>query len=317
MKSFTDTLSYWVILGLRRLCLVLGLDRASALMGWIWQTTAPHTKRHSRADRQLATAMPHLASGERHRILRDMWENLGRTFAEGLIIDRLLAEPWRIRFSDEEMYRRIFARGDAPGQRHPGQLLISMHAGNWEAFGIPLVHHGRRVAALYQTVQNEHIDRMLRAQRETLFTAGVIAKGSGALKRVVGLLHAGDAVGILTDHRESGQPAVPFFGYMAPTTPLPARLALKTGAELYVARCRRDGGVRFVVDIELIDPEPSGDIDSDVIRVTGEIQARLERWIRERPHEWMWGHRRLSRGVLGDDPSIEPAPSNQSAMAAQ
>ncbi len=293
-RRISNLLGYAVLRLVSAFLGLLGLERASAFMGWCWRTFAPKTKRHPRALSQLQAALPELSPGERENTLRAMWDNLGRTFAEGMLLDRLLAEPDRIVVEDQVLAAQL-QQQSATGV---GSVFVSMHSGNWEALGIPLAERGMGVAALYQAVQNPLLERYLLEQREKLYRAGMISKGSHAMKRIVRLLRSGDAVAMLADHRQAGRGImVPFFGQDAPSTPLPATLALRTGARLVVGRCRRVGPVRFAIDLKEIAVEPTDDHDKDVERVTGLIQAQLEAWIRERPQEWMWAHRRWSRDV--------------------
>lgn len=281
----------------RGLVLLLGIERGSAFMGWVWRTFAPWTKRHGRALSQLEASIPELAPGERERIARNMWHGLGQTFAEGLVLDQLGQNTDRVTIENSEVLDKIReASGDDDKPR--GWVLVSMHSGNWEAFGIAVLKQGIHAAALYQSVANPLVDEELRRQRTLFWRAGMITKGSSAMKRVVGLLRKGDGVGILADHRVSGSDVeVPFFGKLAPSTPLPASLALKTGAHLILCRCKRVGQARYSLEAMALPAEKTGDHDADVQRVTAAIHAQFEAWIRERPHEWMWAHRRWSRDV--------------------
>lgn len=295
--SFSHRVEHAVLRLVRGLVLLLGIERGSRFMGWVWRTFAPWTKRHGRALSQLEASMPELLAAERERIARDMWDGLGQTFAEGLVLDRMgQHQDWISLENPEVMQNARFPDGESDQSR--GLLLVSMHSGNWEAFGVSVLHQGIHAAALYQSVANPLVDEELRRQRTLYWQAGMITKGSSAMKRVVGLLRKGDGVGILADHRVTGSDvAVPFFGKPAPSTPLPASLALKTGAQLILGRCKRVGLARYAVEVKHLPAEKTGDHEADVERVTAAIHAQLEAWIRERPHEWMWAHRRWSREV--------------------
>ena len=264
-------------------------------MGWCWRTIAPLTKRQPRAMAQIEAALPHLSQNERRRIIAAMWEGLGRTFAEGLLLEDLMAQPERVVVEDEALATSLCD----PAQTPNGVVFVSMHSGNWEALGIPMVERGLHVAGLYQAVQNKHLEADLKARRSALYRAGMISKGSDAMKRIVRILRSGNAVAMLADQRQNhrGIP-VSFFGHPAPATPLPATLVLLTGARLVVGRCKRVGPVRFAIDLRELAVEPTGDRDADIVRLTSAIQAQLEAWIAERPQEWMWAHRRWSRDVL-------------------
>src|SRR5260370_390203 len=59
----------------------LPIDYASALGGFIGRLVGPHLPASGRALRNLARAMPENGDAENRRILRAMWDNLGRAVA--------------------------------------------------------------------------------------------------------------------------------------------------------------------------------------------------------------------------------------------
>ena len=297
LTSLQQRAEYLALRLARGLILMLGIERGSAFMGSCWRVFAPLTKRHPRALSQIAAAMPELDDKARERIVLDMWRGLGQTFAEGLVLDRLAEDRDRVVLETPEVLADARNRL-GPNGKSCGQVIVSMHSGNWETFGIGALNEDLHAAALYQAVANPLVEAELRRQRLMLWKGGLITKGSHAMKRVVGLLRDGHAIGMLADHRVADSDvSVPFFGLPAPTTTLPASLALKTGAALLLLRCKRVGLARYVLEMKELSVEPCGDHAADVERVTAEIHAQFEAWIRERPCEWMWAHRRWSREV--------------------
>ena len=87
--------------------------------------------------------------------------------------------------------------------------------------------------------------------------------------------------------------AVPFFGRPAMTAPMPAQLALRFKCPLVPIRFERLPGVRYRVTFcEPLELPDSGDKDADALALMTEINQILESWIRERPEQWFWVHRR-------------------------
>ena len=68
------------------------LEAASRETGIAWRMIAPRLHRHRRALDNLALAFPDMPLKERERLAGDMWENLGRTFAEGFFLKQIMAE---------------------------------------------------------------------------------------------------------------------------------------------------------------------------------------------------------------------------------
>ena len=61
---------------------LLGLDSASALGGWIGRTVGPRLAASRKVLRNLALALPETSEAERRVLLRGVWDNVARTFAE-------------------------------------------------------------------------------------------------------------------------------------------------------------------------------------------------------------------------------------------
>ena len=77
------------------------------------------------------------------------------------------------------------------------------------------------------------------------------------------------------------------------TAPAAAQFAIRDNIPLLPVRCERLGGTKFRISfyppLEII---KTGNRDEDVLSLTREINRTLESWIRERPEQWLWIHRR-------------------------
>jgi KDO2-lipid IV(A) lauroyltransferase len=91
--------------------------------------------------------------------------------------------------------------------------------------------------------------------------------------------------------------AVPFFGRDAMTAPALARLALRYDCPVIPTRLERIGGCRFRLTFHApLVVETSGDRRRDVASIMTEVNRRIEGWIRDRPGQWLWLHRRWPEG---------------------
>jgi Kdo2-lipid IVA lauroyltransferase/acyltransferase len=267
-----------------RLSRALGLERASALSGAIWRIVGPRTKRHGRALNHLAQAMPETTPGRREAIVRAMWENLGRTFAEAFFLPELAASD-RVTFENQEAFDTWRAW---PG----GKVACAAHLANWELAIVPATKSGLQPWSIYKRLRNPLVDADVRALRASLYTGGLVPKEAGVPRQFLRVIRDGGTVGLLTDLRDGAGAMVPFFGRPAHTTTFPALLALSAGSPILVSCLRRVSDVRFVQSYELVTMPDSGDRKADLITVTAEVQAVFERFIRQWPDQWMWAHKR-------------------------
>jgi KDO2-lipid IV(A) lauroyltransferase len=275
---------YAVLRLVERVFRALGPERASAFSGWLWQTMAPLTRRQKAALTHLEVAFPDKSAADRKAIMYDVWNNLGRTFAEALLIREIGKEPTRIRLMSPDVMKII--------EHAKGRVVVtSMHYANWELIAPAFQAVGFPMAFIYQRVKNPLSERRLRRLRLTFFEGGVYPKGEAAPRRLISWLKRGNPVLILADQR-TGDLRTDFFGYSAPTTPLPAFMARTFDAPLIAARLVRTEGVQFELYLEQIAVPQTGDAQSDIAAVSQTIQSVFEGWIRARPEQWMWAHRR-------------------------
>lgn len=271
--------------GLIALVRALGVDTSSAVSGYLWRKLAPFNRRHARADANLARALPALSPKTRAALLADMWENLGRTMAEGFHLEALLAAPERFEMSADT--RAILAQA-----ARQSAVFVSLHQGNWELAAPLLAKHGVPVAGIYQRVQNPRAEAMLAKARAPFYPRGLYAKHRDTPRALLRVLGEGGSVAIMADLRDYGGISVPFFGLPAPSTPFPALLARGRGVPLYAGAILRTRGARFFVQLEEIPVPRTADRQADHAALTAAIQQCFERFIRTHPEQWMWGHRR-------------------------
>ncbi len=275
---------------------ILGIDRASALGGFIGRNILYRTGVTRRARMNLRAAYPDMSDAEMQAIVLEMWDNLGRTIAEYAHHDKMTAKGPDARI--EVVNLDILERAGVKGK---GIEFVSGHFANWEIMQYAARQHGYDGGSVYRPVNNPYIDRFIVRQRMTNGTGDQIGKGAQGTRRIFTLLRSGKAILLLVDQKTNEGLPVPFFGRDAMTTPAPAALALKLGAVMLPVTNERMGGARFRMTIhEPLTIEPSGDHDRDVLALTTKLNAALEAVIRKRPSQWLWIHRRWPKD--GDKP---------------
>lgn len=266
---------------------LLPLDAASALGGSILRVVGGFShKRNARAKANLAAAYPDWTPEQVGRATADMWENLGRVFAESFHLDRL-ARGDRFDFADLEAFAALGAHGK-------GDIVCAAHAGNWEVATIALAaaRPDLKIAGIYRHLNNPRVDAYVSNLRKRFYPGGLFVKSASAPRYLLRHLRAGGTLAILADLREFKGPSVPFFGRPAPSSPFPAMAAVSLDAKLYIGFVERVGGARFRVGVREVHAPRTGDRDADVVAATAALQAALEQQIRRRPEQWMWSQRR-------------------------
>jgi KDO2-lipid IV(A) lauroyltransferase len=226
-----------------------------------------------------------------------MWENLGRVMAETMQIDRIIADPDRLQLAGST--ERVFERyRDKMG----AAIGVTLHMGNWELAAWPLTLAGNNPAAVYRTVNNPYVDRYLRRLRRDLYPGGLLGKGrvngsaeegQRTARQIMDFVRQGGRLGLVCDlHDRTGLP-VPFFGRPAKSVTIPAMIARRVGARIWMARCLRQGAQsRFRIEVKELKVPRTASAADDVKWATAAMQAQFEAWVREAPEQWMWRNRR-------------------------
>jgi KDO2-lipid IV(A) lauroyltransferase len=275
------------------------IDVGSNISGKIWRLVAPYDKRHKRAIENLEIAFPELAPKRREAIARAMWENLGRVMAETMQIDRIIADPTRIELTAETSL--VF---DRYRNKMGAAIGVTLHMGNWELAAWPMTLAGNNPAAVYRTVKNPYVDRYLRSLRRDLYPGGLLGKGriNGSIeegqktaRQIMDFVRQGGRLGLVCDlHDRTGLP-VPFFGRPARSVTIPAIIARRVGARIWIGRCVRLGKQsRFRIEFRELKVPRGNNATDDVRAVTAAMQAQFELWVRDAPEQWMWINRRWS-----------------------
>ncbi|MDE2228013.1 MAG: lauroyl acyltransferase [Alphaproteobacteria bacterium] len=266
---------------------LLPLDAASALGGMLARGVGPLLGISKRARINLRRAIPDLSEPEIARIVRGMWDNLGRVVAEYPHLGEFKLYDSGGRVTVEGFREIVDARG--PKTRF---IFFSAHFGNWEIATLAATQAGLKVIEIYRAANNPFIDEIINAARGVVGSE-LVPKGSVAARRAIGALAAGKHICMLVDQKMNDGIAVPFFGRDAMTAPALARLALRYDCVVLPCRVERIAGAtfRFVADPPIALPR-TGDAQADVKQLMTAVNAAVEGWVRQRPEQWFWLHHR-------------------------
>ena len=266
---------------------LLPLDAASALGGFLGRLVGPRLGVTKRAAINLRRALPTLDAAAARRVMRGMWDNLGRVIAEypHLAEFRVYGGNGRIEFVGDDIIEPVLASGRSA-------IFISAHYGNWEIATMAATQRGLDVAEIYRAANNPWIDRLIASYRDSVGSE-LIPKGVVAARRSIAAVRAGRHLAVLVDQKMNDGIKVPFFGRDAMTAPAVAQLALRFDCAIVPARVERTRGARFrIVLSPPIAVTKSGDRHADTEAIMTAVNAEIERWVRERPEMWLWLHRR-------------------------
>jgi KDO2-lipid IV(A) lauroyltransferase len=293
LQRFGDEALAALVRGAFALVRTLGPDRASNLGAAGARLLGPLTLAHRVARDNIDASFPEKSDAERAAILRESWENLGRTAAEyvhlGALWDWDIERPdvGRIELPPDSIERFIRLRDDGKPA-----IFFAAHLANWELPAVAAQRNGLPSAALYRTPNNRAIARDIRRMRSGVM-GDLIPAGTAAPIRMMEALDAGLHLGMLVDQRFGRGPKIRFFGRTTPANPLLARLARRFDCPIHGARAIRLPGNRFRLELtEAITLPRDARGSVDIEAATQAVNDIIEGWIREHPGQWLWQHRR-------------------------
>ncbi|MEM9277384.1 MAG: lipid A biosynthesis lauroyl acyltransferase, partial [Pseudomonadota bacterium] len=236
-------------------------------------------------------AFPEKSREEIENILSEMWANMGRIAAEYVYLDQIFdiveedQSKGRVEITGAENFHKM---KDHDG----GVICFTGHTGNWDLLPIASAVYGLNITALFRPPNNRYMARRVLSARKTAMGHLVPSK-VGASWALANVLEEGGAVGMLVDQFFSKGTEITFFDRQTMANPLLAKLTRQFDCPVFPARCIRLPGGRFRIDIE---PEvkrhyrKDGSLNTD--RLTQDVNACVERWVREHPEQWLWLHKR-------------------------
>jgi len=264
----------------------------SRLGGEILKLIGPLSSKHHIAKTNINIAFPNLSGDEKKLLLKDQWENCGRTFAEFPALHRLKA------FGPKS---RITVDGLDILKTHNPAVIVTGHFANWEIMALVMTQAGLPVQITYRKINNPYIDAKVRRQREAYGTKLLVQKsGVKGAKELLTAIENNQSVALLNDQKFNEGLSLPFFGQDAMTASGAVRLALKTQRPLVPLSLVRNGS-RFHMTIHPpLELKTSGQRHKDIETGVLQVNDFIEGIIKTRPEQWFWVHRRWPKYLYKD-----------------
>ena len=215
-------------------------------------------------------------------------ENFKRTIAN------FLCSAKTATLTDEQLKKCVTIAGHeefaAPAAERRGQVCAIAHSGNWEALARIRVFFPEveRYGSMYRQFDNPLMEEYVYKRRTERGTR--MFSKEGGIKAPMKMVTEGGALGVLSDQFVWEGVYVPFFGKVTGTTPLPALLRKRTGADMVAIAVRTDSPGHWIADMgNVVDFSNSdGSLAGDTI----EVNRSLETLIRKSVLDVFWMHHR-------------------------
>ena len=262
---------------------ILPLGISSFLMGKLSSLIGPKLGVTKKAYNNIKNVMPEKNEKEIKKIIKDMWENLGRVAGEYPHLSKLDPE----KNNKIEIYGKknlsLIKKNKTPA------IFFSGHLANWEISPIAAIKNGVPVLSIFRKPNNPIVNSLIKYLRSNLPMA---PKGKEGAKELIRSLKKGTSIGLVIDQKMNDGIKVPFFNKPAMTSDALAQLCLRIKSLVVPVEVERIKNTKFKITFH--DPlkiTKNGEKKTP-LQIMTEVNFILEKWIRKNPGQWLWLHRR-------------------------
>lgn len=312
MKQIRYRIEYGILLAMLGFLGLMTPEQSSNFAGKIGRKFGPKLKASKRALTHLKSTLPGKTDAEYQGIISGMWDNLARIIAEYPHLEYFAPDVELIGIDHLK----------SALEKHGHVILFSGHIANWEMMAPSLFRYQMPIDLVYRAPNNPWSDKILNHYRTLGGKLRTLPKSKTGTRHLVESLKEKRSIAILIDQKYNEGIEVPFFGKPAMTSTAFVTLAQKFGCGLVPFRVERmpEGHFRlsFFEPFKVMDSENQPRPAEDVI---AEAHALLESWIKERPEQWLWQHRRWGNnapksGRMVNRKSSQPQPTEPLPPAA-
>ena len=264
---------------------LIGLKIASILSGYLFLFLVPLFRSKKIINNNLLKAFPNSTLNQRKKILKKMWFNYGRIFAEYMFI-----KDFR---NDSKKSNNIIIEN--PGileeikKNSQPVIFISGHFNNFELMAMQIEKSGIDLAAVYRPLNNKFINPIMENIRRKYICKKQIKKGLSGTKELLLNFKNGTSIALMIDQRVSQGIQCNLFGQKALTTTIPAQFVKKFNAKIVPVYIERKNNKSFKINFQ---NQLEFTKDSSIETITTKLNKLMESMIVKNPDQWIWSHNR-------------------------
>ena len=263
---------------------IIGYKNASNLGEKIGKYFGPFFRSSLKVKKNLENSNIGNSNNERERIVKNMWGNYGRIFADYMYIKN---------FRNENLFKNIEVVGEnileeIKNEKEP-VIFISGHFNNFELMALYLEKSGIDLAAIYRPLNNKFLNPLMEKIRIQYICKKQIKKGISGTKEILKHFRNGTSIALMIDQRVSEGIKSKFFNNLALTTTIPAQFVKKFKCRIVPVYIERKNKHQFI--LEILRPI-SFSKDENIESITMNLNKILEELIRRKPDQWIWTHNR-------------------------
>ena len=262
---------------------ILPLGISSFLMGKLSSLIGPRLGVTKKAYNNIKNVMPEKNEKEITKIIKDMWENLGKVAGEYPHLSKISPE----KNNKIQIYGKknllLVKKTKTPA------IFFSGHLANWEILPNIAIKNGVPVLTIFRRPNNPFINFLIKYIRSNLHMA---PKGKEGARQLIYSLKKGRSIGLVIDQKMNDGIEVPFFNKPAMTSDALAQLCLRIKSLVIPVEVERMKNTNFKITFHNPLKITKNGQKKTPLQIMTEVNLIMEKWIRKNPGQWLWLHRR-------------------------
>ena len=284
MKKINYFLQFILIVSLYSLYRLLGLKISLKISAKIFLIFGSIFRSNEICKKNISLAFPQISETKMNDVIKNMWINYGKIFAEYPFIKNFRNSNKNNLISIENKNYLL----DIKKAKEP-VIFISGHFNNFELMAMTIEKFGIDLAAVYRPLNNKFLNPMMEKIRKKYICKKQVKKGIFGTKELLRYFKNGSSSALMIDQRVSQGIKANLFGKDAFTTTIPAQFVKKFDAKIVPVYIERTENDLFKIKID----EPiKFDKQETIPSITLSLNRILEKMILKNPTQWIWTHNR-------------------------
>jgi len=260
----------------------IGYKNASNLGAKIGSIFGPLFRSKNLTKKNIRSCLKSINEKEINILIKKMWENYGRIFAEYMHIEKFRSKKLEnyIKINGIKTLEKIKKEGKPV-------VFISGHFSNFELMAMQLELSGIKLSAVYRPLNNIFLNQTMEDLRRNFICKNQIKKGLGGVREIIKAFAQNSSVALMIDQRVSEGEKSLLFNKPTYTTTIPAQLIKKYKCPVVPIYIERKNNLFFDIIIE--DPIYFNEKE-DIKNITLKLNNWLENKILLNPDQWIWTH---------------------------
>ena len=263
---------------------IIGYKNATNLGEKIGRLVGPLFRSNHKIQSNLKNSNVGNTFEERKDIIKKMWGNYGRIFAEYMYIKK---------FRKNNLSKHVEIIGEKILEEIKNEnkpvIFVSGHFNNFELMAMYLEKSGIDLAAIYRPLNNKFLNPLMEKIRKNYICRKQIKKGISGTKEILKFFKQGTSIALMVDQRVSEGIESNFFNRKALTTTIPAQFVKKYNCKIVPVYIERKDKYNF--RLEILDPIEFSK-NEKIQTITDKLNKILEKMIIKNPDQWIWTHNR-------------------------